>query len=103
MASSTCSITLAKALIEYGATVDDRRSSLYLTPLHCAARQTSAAAADLMKMLLFAGADPEAKAGRAKLRISEEKGAKGISKWLGMSWDELVARAKEEREKETRS
>lgn len=101
VALTTCSVRLAKTLIEYGAVVDQRLSGHSLTPLQYAARRTSAEAAELMKFFLFSGADPNAKAPRAKLKISEEKGAQGISKWLGMSWDELVAKAKEERGKAT--
>jgi ankyrin repeat protein len=90
---------LAKYFVDHGAEVDFRRSHLYLTALHHAARQNSAAAAEMMKYLLLQGANPELMAGRARLRIRDEKGAKGIAQWLGMSWDELVAKAKEEREK----
>ncbi|KAL9119321.1 MAG: hypothetical protein Q9187_004124, partial [Circinaria calcarea] len=97
--STTYSVKLAKYLIDHKAKVDFRRSDLYLTPLHYAARQNSAAAAEMMRYLLLQGANPELKGGRARLRICEEKGAKGIAKWLGMSWDELVAKTKEEREK----
>ena len=99
VASSTCSVKLAEYLIGHGAMVDFRLSDKYLTPLQHAARQTSAAAAEMMKYLLLQGADPELKAQRASLRIRDEKGAKRIAKWLGMSWDELVAKTKEEREK----
>lgn len=99
VASSTCSVRLAEYLVSHGAEVDFRRSKLYLTALQMAARHTSAAAAEMMKYLLLQGADPEAKAKRARLSIRDEKGAKGIAKWLGMSWDELVAQTKEEREK----
>lgn len=99
VASSTCSVRLAEYLVGHGANVDYRRSISYLTALQMAARQTSAAAAEMMKYLLLQGADPEAKAVRARLSIRDEKGAKGIAKWLGMSWDELVAQTKEEREK----
>ena len=99
IASSTCSVKLAKYFVDYGAEVDFRRSHLYLTPLHHAARHHSAAAAEMMKYLLLQGADPELTAGRADLKIRDEKGAKGIAQWLGMSWDELIARTKEEREK----
>ena len=53
----------------------------------------------MMKFLLFCGADPEPKPSRANLRVQDEKGAKGISKWLGMSWEELVTKANEERQK----
>ena len=99
VASSTCSVKLAKYFFDHGAEVDFRRSGLYLTPLHHAARQNSAAAAEMVKYLLLQGADPELTAGRAALKIRDEKGAKGIAQWLGMSWDELIAKTKEEREK----
>jgi hypothetical protein len=104
VASSSCSVKLAKIWIDHGAMVDDKWSKQSLTPLHHAARRTTAAAAELMKFLLSCGADPEAmptptKSGHVPLKIREEKGAKGISKWLGVSWDELVAQTKEEREK----
>jgi hypothetical protein len=103
VASSSCSVELAKVLIDHGAIADHRWSNHSLTPLHHAARRTTAAAAELMKFLLSCGADPEAttplRTKRAPLEIREEKGAKGISKWLGVSWDELVAQTKEEREK----
>lgn len=98
VASSTCSVVLANFLIEHGVPVDFRRSELFLTPLHHAARQNTAAAAKLMKFLLSCGADPEANAKRAKLAIREEKGAMGISKWLGVSWDELVQQVKDQRD-----
>ena len=101
VASSTCSVRLAEYLVGHGAKVNFRRSEAYLTPLQYAARRSSAAAAEMMKYLLLQGADPELKAVRAgsRLSIREEKGAKGIAKWLGMSFDELVAKTKEERGK----
>jgi hypothetical protein len=99
VAMTTCSVKLAKFLVDCGAGVDYRRSDRYLTPLQHAARQTSAEAAEMMKFLLFCGANPEDTAGSASLRIQDEKGAKGIAKWLGISWDDLVAKAKDETEK----
>jgi hypothetical protein len=98
VAQSCCSVRLATCLIEAGASVDHRNSARYLTPLHHAARKTSAEAAELMKFLLECGADPEIEAGRSERRIRDEKGAKGISKWLGISWDELVEQIKKDRE-----
>lgn len=92
--STTCSVKLAKFLIDCGAKVDHRRSPRLLTPLHHAARKTTAEAAEMMKFLLFQGADPEVEC-TASLRIRDEKGAKGISKWLNMSWDDLITKAKE--------
>ena len=99
VADTTCSIALAKVLLEYGGDVDARRSSLYLTPLHRAARQSSPQAAELMKFFLYQGADPELQAGRSRLKISEEKGAKELAKWLDMSWIELIQKVKLDREK----
>jgi Ankyrin repeat len=101
VALTTCSVKLAEFLIKGGAKVDHRRSPQCLTPLHHAARQTTVEAAEMMKFLLFCGADPKTEASRANLRIQDEKGAKGISKWLGMSWEDLVTKAKEERQKTT--
>ena len=108
VASTTCSIKLASFLLECGACVDHRRSPKYMTPLHHAARKTSLEAAQFMKFLLDKGADPKIiidtrgyRGGKDQvLRIQDEKGAKGISKWLGISWDELLASIQEERQKE---
>jgi Ankyrin repeat len=99
VAETTCSLALAKVLLEYGAKIDFRRCFTYPTPLHRAARQSSPHAAELMKFLLYQGADPELQAGRTRLKMSEEKGAKGIAKWLEMSWDELIQKVKLDRER----
>lgn len=99
VAKKTCSLILTKALLAYGAEIDFRRHSDQLTPVRWAARQSSAQAAELMKFLLYRGANPELQSGRSNLKISEEKGAKGIAKWLGMSWDELIQSIKLDRER----
>jgi Ankyrin repeat len=100
VASTTCSTKLAKFLMDWGANVDHRRNGLYLTPLHHAARQTTCEAAELMKFLLLNGADPELTYGRETKRVtSDGEGAKNIAKWLGISWDSLILKVKEEREK----
>ena len=101
VAASTCSVKLAEYLVGHGAKVNFSRSKSYTTVLQKAARQSSAAAAEMMKYLLLQGADPELKGERSPLSIRDEKGAKGIATWLGMSWDELLAKTKEEREKMT--
>jgi hypothetical protein len=100
VASTTCSVRIAEYLINAGARVNYRRSTSYLTALHHAARKDSAESANLMRFLLNCGADPDAEFSKARLRIRDEKGAKGIAKWLGLSWDELVVQTK--RESETR-
>lgn len=99
VAKTTCSLVLAKPLLEYGAKVNIEITGNFVTALEYAARQSSPQAAELMKFLLYHGADPELQAGNSKLKISEGKGAKEIAKWLGMSWDELVQKIKLDREK----
>ena len=53
----------------------------------------------MMRFLLLNGADPEAdqektegskRTPRPAKRVREEQGAKGIHRWLGKTWDELV-------------
>ncbi|KAH7009779.1 NACHT domain protein [Ilyonectria destructans] len=104
VATTCCSIELARYLLGLGATIDHRRSGTFLTPLHHAARKDSAVAAEFIKLLLEQGADPEAYSvsipahGSKIRRIRDERGAKNISKWLSMSWDELVEATKGARE-----
>ncbi|KAH7359598.1 NACHT domain protein [Pyrenochaeta sp. MPI-SDFR-AT-0127] len=100
VAATTCSIELAKHLIQQGALVDYRRNDQSFTPLQHAARNSTAAGAELLRFLLYHGADPNVRSTRARLQICEEKGAKGIAIWLGISWDELVIQAKEHRKGE---
>lgn len=103
VAESTCSVVLAKSLMNYGADVDsmlnDRKGKggVYLTPLQRAARKSSPEAAKMVKFLLYQGANPEVWGGRPSIQVSEEKGAKGIAKWLDMSWDELVEKVRIDR------
>jgi hypothetical protein len=111
VASTTCSINLATYLLDCGADVDHRITSKHKTPLHHAARQDSAAAAEFMKFLLLKGAKPNNSAGghrtcgykkkgiSATIEIRAEIGAKNISKWLNVSWDELIAEVEEERQR----
>jgi hypothetical protein len=100
VAATCCSVKLAKYLTDAGAGINHRRSSQYLTPLHYAATKNNSEAAELMRFLLVLGADPAAYAtsipsrGRKIRQIRNEAGAKGISKWLGMSWDDLVEKTK---------
>lgn len=99
LTKSSCSVRIAERLIEVGANVNHRRSPKHLTPLHHAARNTSQAAAELMEFLLQHGADPDALLHtKTIVRIRDEKGARLISKWLGVSWDELVRRTRGYRE-----
>ncbi|KAI1420542.1 NACHT domain protein [Xylaria sp. FL1777] len=99
VAGTTCSVTLARHLINCGAKVDYRRNLYQPTPLRHAARKDTAEAAAFMKLMLFHGADPnieqlalksDQKIYKSPIKISDEKGPLGISKWLGITWDELV-------------
>jgi hypothetical protein len=106
VASTNCSVTIARVLLDSGAAVDfrspnSRGTELMKTPLIAAAAKRTMEGAEMMKLLLLAGADPSAS--YQKKRDSEpitagmEPGAKKISKWLGLTWDELVEWAAEQR------
>lgn len=90
------SIGIAEFLLENGATVN---SVVGLRPgytaLHWAAKNTTATAAEMVRFLLRQGADPKVK--RGGRRPGELPGAKNISKWLGLTWDELVESTRAER------
>lgn len=66
-----------------------------MTALHHAAHGTSEAAARFTRFLLEEGADP--KYGFAGMKPSIERGAVLMEKWLGESWEALVARTGEAR------
>lgn len=102
-----CSVTLATYLVRKGAMIDflpHRKAAR--TALHLAACHATAEGAELMRFLLFAGADPEAtpyvhvedssleRTQDKTKRIRDEKGAKIIQRWLGKSWDDLVEETK---------
>jgi hypothetical protein len=112
VASTTCSVELATFLINQGVPVDWRNGEAVPTPLVHAARKTDAKAAQLVRFLLFNGAETvveivqggkmwnkkRLKNGedikKSQIHVSEQKGAQQISKWLGVTFDELVAEAK---------
>lgn len=102
VAASTSSINVAEWLVDRGAEVDYRFGECRPTPLRTTAKKDSHQAALLLRFLLFRGADPTIRHrnGARRLKgneladpIEEEKGPKNISKWLGISWTELVAQA----------
>lgn len=68
-----------------------------MTALHHAAHGTSEAAARLTRFLLEEGADPEY--GFAGIKPANERGAVLMEKWLGESWEAVVARTGEARRK----
>ncbi|KAL6796983.1 hypothetical protein J3E68DRAFT_450030 [Trichoderma sp. SZMC 28012] len=92
IAQTTYSIRLASVLLQYGIDVDEKRYDGVLTPLHWAARHDCAEAAYFIKFLLYQGADLN-----ICHQIREEKCSKNIFKWLGVAWDELVEKVKEDR------
>ncbi|KAJ2998725.1 hypothetical protein NUW58_g234 [Xylaria curta] len=96
---------MATYLLRLGANVNHCVSVAQPTALQYAARKSSAEAAKMVRFLLLNGADPEVKQtkysgrGRSEVRkVSEEEGAKGIYKWLGITWDALVEETKRHRE-----
>jgi hypothetical protein len=93
IAKSTCSIPLAKELIELGANLDypiEFNESSGMTALRLASKKTSKEAALFMQFLLSQGADIYEKRNGDYINIGDERGAKEISKWLGVTWDELT-------------
>jgi hypothetical protein len=106
VAEFSCSITLAIYLLEQGADINGRTMPTHRTPLQRAAKNTSAEGAAIIRFLLLNGADPEAdqqdgsQDARKKVtgkKMREEEGAKGIHRWLGKTWDELVEETKRSR------
>ncbi|KAL2672527.1 hypothetical protein Neosp_013239 [[Neocosmospora] mangrovei] len=98
VAKSSCSLSLAEELLTLGAPIDypkqATRSSM--TALQIAAKKTTKEAALLMQYLILNGADPNPMPW-THLRPGEEKGAVGIAKYIGRTWDELVEAGAEAR------
>lgn len=96
VAQRSCSISLASFLLKAGADINSKgRSGRSATPLYWAANRTTKPAAEFMKFLLQSGADPTL--GCNGKKPEDLKGAKNISRWLGMTWDELVESIQAER------
>lgn len=96
VAQRSCSISLASFLLKAGANINSQgRMGIAGTPLYRAANRTTKPAADFMKFLLQSGADPTLSCSGGK--PENMKGAKNISRWLGMTWDELVESIQAER------
>jgi hypothetical protein len=85
------SIAVVTYLLQKGADVNSRGNSdltIRGTALYFACTKTSENAAYMTKFLLESGADPALKVG-GRLP-GGQRGAKNISKWLGVTWEELV-------------
>ena len=93
------SIEVAEYLLKNGANIDGhfRSKDDLASPLYVAARGKTRSASKFMKFLLESGADPF-RTVNGKLP-GDRRGAKNISKWLGMTWDELVESTKGARAK----
>jgi hypothetical protein len=99
VAGSSLSIPQAKVLLELGADINHPRKPWRrhgLTPLHTALKKSTAEGAEFVNFLLTSGANP--KYGYGKREIDWEIGATSISRWLGISWNELVKSTREFRE-----
>lgn len=81
---------IAMFCMENGVNVDDHRSgkSPNLTALWFASGSGTREAAELMKLLLTRGANPDRRFGITPLR--DRTGPRNISKWFGMEWDDFV-------------
>ena len=99
VSSTTASVPLAKALIGYGANVDERKNETSMTPLKWACKRSSPQVANFVTYLLYQGATSNAWCNISKREISDEKGAREISRWIGIPWEELVEKVKADRER----
>ena len=88
-AQRCCSIALAEFLLRNGVDINTR-VEIENTALFYASNKSSRAAAELMKFLLESGADPLAPLIKRCKPIADQPGPRNISKWLGMSWEQLV-------------
>ncbi len=88
-AERICSIALAEYLLQNGVDVNFDAYSSY-TALYAASRTKSRRAAELMKFLLESGADPGIKRRSQRVPIADRPGPRNVSKWLGVSWEQLV-------------
>ncbi|KAH7150359.1 hypothetical protein B0J13DRAFT_549979 [Dactylonectria estremocensis] len=91
IAKSSCSAPLAEELLALGAPIDYPRDfkKTGMTALQIAAKKTTREAALLMQCLILKGARPDSESW-GYLSMAQEKGAVGIAKWVGRTWEELV-------------
>lgn len=75
-----------------GRRINSHKRQKGLTILHSAARRTSQQAAELVRLLLEQGAEPEY--GWRGTKPATEPGVAVLQKWIGETWEELVERTK---------
>ena len=84
-----CSIAIAEYLLRNGVAVDSRANGGN-TALRWASSKSDKRAAELMKFLLELGANPDDKGKANSQPMKNRPGPRNISKWLGVSWEQLV-------------
>ena len=83
------SIAIAEFLLRNGVNVNTARRGY--TALFWASTRKDQRAAELMRFLLESGAEPDSKSNRKGVTpIADHQGARNISKWFGISWEQLV-------------
>ena len=88
-AQGPCSIAIAEYLLRNGTDINSRVRGTN-TALFYASNKSGRAAAELMKFLLESGADPLTPLTKGCKPIPDQPGPRNISKWLGISWEQLV-------------
>ena len=85
-----CSIAIAKFLLRNGVNVDTVGNGGN-TALSWASKKKDQRAAELMRFLLESGARPDFKSNlKGFTPIADRPGPRNISKWFGISWEQLV-------------
>ena len=84
-----CSIAIAEFLLRNDVDINSRPNGSN-TALFSASKRKDQRAAELMKFLLESGADPLAPTFSRSQPIADRPGPRNISKWLGVSWEQLV-------------
>ena len=87
-AQRCCSVAIAEYLLRNGVDVNTRGND-NKTALYWVSSNRNKRSAELMKFLLESGADVELRPKTIK-SIGNRAGPRHISKWLGVSWEQLV-------------
>ena len=88
-AERSCSIAIAEYLLRNGMDINNCPVN-GSTALYAASRTKSRHAAEFMKFLLESGADPKIQGPKQRVPVADRPGPRNISKWLGVSWEQLV-------------
>ena len=88
-AKGCCSITIAEFLLRDGVDINSHDME-GCTALYWTSKRKSKRAADFLKFLLESGADPLPPLDKKRKRILYQPGPRNISKWFGITWEQLV-------------